>query len=527
MIVAFRVDASTPIGSGHVMRCLALAAALRERGAEVVFICREHEGHLNERIRARGFPVSALPAPSTPSDPVLGLLGVTEHQDAQETLAHLVDPADWLIVDHYGLGGEWERRLRQAADRIMVLDDLADRDHDCDVLLDPTFPGDASRYAGLTDANAHLLLGPSFPLMDPTYAEARTLNTDDITTDPRLLVFFGGSDLPDLTSRALMAIAAAPLRAVPADVVVGSTNPHRVEIERLAAARPGTTVHGAQPHLANLMRSCIVAVGAGGVTAWERLCIGLPSVVVSLAGNQVESSRALASAGLISYVGTSEEVTDADLRRALEALLDDAESMVQAAELGQAVVDGLGALRVAEVVIGTPASDLTIRPAVPADRGLLFTWTNDPDVRRSSLTQREITWPEHKAWFDDRMARASCHLFVLEASGLAVGQVRFDIEGTSATLDYSVDRTFRGRGWGSLMVTMATKELLAARDVDVIANVRSENTASIAGLRNAGFRQLDQDPGATDVIALRLQRGDDRVTDDVDLIVGQPREDGK
>ncbi len=526
MIVAFRVDASTQIGSGHVMRCLALADALRARGADVVFICREHEGHLFARIAARDFPVITLPPPNRHAEATLDLLGVTEHQDAAETLDRLPVGVDWLIVDHYGLSRAWESAARTGERHIVVLDDLADRDHDCDVLIDPTFPGDPGRYRARA-GSAQLLLGPSFALMDPEYARSRKLAGDRPKQERRLLIFFGGSDLPDLTSRTLVAISTGPLRSLPADVVVGATNPYRLKIERIAADRPGTTIHGYQPHLADLMRSCTVAVGAGGVTAWERLCIGLPSVVVSLADNQVESSRAMASAGLITYVGTSEEVTDADLRRALESLLHAPESLIETARRGQAFVDGLGSRRVAEVIIPTDPAHLIVRPAMSSDMGQLFVWANDAEVRRAALTPHEITWAEHTSWFNGRLTNPSCQMYILQAAGLPVGQVRFDIEGATAILDYSIDPTFRGRGWGSTMVMMATTELLAQRDIEVIANVRPENSASMAALRRAGFRLSALDAGEADVICLRLHRGDDGITDDGDLIIRKSREDGK
>jgi len=521
MIVAFRVDSSTEIGSGHVMRCLALAEALRDRGAAVTFICRDHEGHLVEVIRARGFAAAVLPAPRTGRDAACGMLGVPWEQDATDTLEALQTDADWLVVDHYGLGASWEAAMHEQVPHILVMDDLADRHHDCDVLIDPTYPGDAPRYSGLVPTTAHLLLGPRYAQMSGAYAAAVERSGAAPRDGSRLLVFYGGTDIHDLTSRTLRAASREGLSDLPADVIVGATNPQRSAVEALARTRPGTTVHPPQPALADLMARCSIAATAGGVTLWERLCLGLPGVVVSLAENQVDSCQALAEAGLITYLGGIEEASDDVIADALQHMLDEPTLTAETAEAGQALVDGLGARRVAEILVPSTAGDLVLREAVAADRGRYFAWANDPAVRRSALSTRPITWDEHRAWFDRRLASTDCHLLVMEAHGLPVGQARFDIADDVAILDYSVDEAVRGRGWGEILLTRAIDDLRTRRSVDIIADVRLDNAASAATLARAGFRPSGDDTVAPGVLRLRLQRGDDRLADDADLVVGQ------
>ncbi len=147
MRVVFRADASLNIGSGHVMRCLTLANALRESGASCFFVCREHPGNLLELIREQGFEAIGLPLPKTFESlhgkhsssrlTYAGWLGDSWQRDAEQTLAALNgELADWLVVDHYALDSAWEESLRPACRRLLVIDDLADRDHRCDLLLD-------------------------------------------------------------------------------------------------------------------------------------------------------------------------------------------------------------------------------------------------------------------------------------------------------------------------------------------------------------------------------------------------------
>lgn len=521
MIVAFRVDSSTEIGSGHVMRCLALAEALRDRAAEVTFVCRDHDGHLIDVIRARGFAVEVLAAPARERDAAWGMLGVPVDQDARETLAVLPQDAGWLVVDHYGVAASWETAVRVCVPRILVMDDLADRRHDCDALVDPTYPGDPARYAGLVPEHARLLLGPRYAQMGAGYAEAAARTAGRRPEPPRLFVFYGGTDAHDLTGRTLRAASRPGLRDIPADVVLGATNPHRQEVEALAETRPGTTVHAPQPALADLMSACSVAASAGGVTLWERLCVGLPGVVVSLADNQVPSCRALADAGLIDYLGPIEDASEEAIAAALMAVLDDAELTGATAERGQAVVDGLGAERVAEVLVPSAVQDLTVRPAEEADRGRYYAWANDPAVRRSALTTREITWDEHAQWFADRLASRDCHLFVLMAHGLPVGQARFDAVDGVARLDYSIDEAVRGRGWGQVLLARSVMALRDIGPVEVVADVREDNAASVATLTRVGFRPSTGSGVDAGVVRLRLEGGEDGLAHDLDLIVGQ------
>ena len=506
MKVAIRVDASTLIGSGHVMRCLALAHALRDRGAEVLFISRAHEGNLLERVQVQGFVARSLPAPPQDAPESYGLLKVSQTTDAAETLASLADdPIDWLIVDHYGLGQQWEDLLLPRVEQLGVLDDLADRPHTCQLLLDPTYPGSASRYADLVPQSATLLLGPRFALIDRHFAQARSWPGPGHEQEESLFVFFGGSDLPNLTGQTLAALDSPALADLRTEVVIGSTNPHLDELRTQIDQRPDSHLHGPREHLADLMAASTIAVGAGGVSVWERLCLGLPSVVVSLADNQVASCRALAEAGLLTYAGHLGEFTAADLEHRIEQLRSNASSLRQAATRGMAEVDGLGAARVAELLCPTPTIELELRSVTLADVGTAFMWANDPEVRRQSIHTQVIDWHSHVEWFASKLDDPKCFMFILEAKGLPVGQARFDVMATGeGLLDYSVDPVFRGRGWAAILLQKAIEDLGFRGINSVLADVRDGNIASFKALTGAGF--VEEVPSQAPAGLRRLRR---------------------
>lgn len=356
MNIAIRVDASTRMGLGHLVRCRTLGQGLRAQGAQVRFICRAHPGHQLDALGADTFAVTGLPAPPTDIDPVASTaaddyarwLGVPPPQDAAETLAALSGwRPDWLVVDHYGLDADWEQALRPQVGRILVIDDLANRAHDADLLLDQNHATDGEqRYAGLVPASARTLIGPRYTLLHPAYAEQRRNLRSPSRPVRRVLVFFGGTDPQNLTGLVLQALAAPELADLAVDCVVGATNPHRAQLARQAAARSCIRLYDPRPHLADLMAAADLAIGAGGTTTWERCCLGLPSLVVSIADNQRPACAALAAGTFIHYLGHRDSVSIETVRQAARQLIQDSARRQQFAAAGMALVDGLGTARV-------------------------------------------------------------------------------------------------------------------------------------------------------------------------------------
>jgi len=374
--IAFRVDASVRIGTGHVARCLTLADGLRERGAECLFVHRRYDGHLHDRIEKRGYSVEALPPPdrdtsSAADDDYSAWLGVAPQRDAAETLDALGKAAiDWLVVDHYGLDVSWHGALRERVDRIAVIDDLANRPHDCDLLLDQNyFNSPESRYEGLVPSDARTLLGPRFALLDPEYAVARRFVRPRRGPLSRVLVYYGGSDLTGETIRALRVLGRPELGKIAADVVIGPNTPRREEIRNLAHARPRTSVHGPRDTLLDLAVQADLALGGGGTATWERCALGLPAVVTAVAPNQVPFNEALAADEKICFLGLSGGVEDEDLADALGELLEDPTCLPALANEAWNVTDGMGVERVVDVMSSSVARIHPVEPPNAANRG--------------------------------------------------------------------------------------------------------------------------------------------------------------
>lgn len=353
MKIAFRVDASSKIGTGHVMRCLTLADALREEGAESQFVCREHEGHFMDHIRSRGYAAHTLPKSeanwSFESDLThASWLGVDWQTDADQTREALGSEVfDWLIVDHYALNHRWESALRSSCKCIMAIDDLADRQHDCDLLLDQNYGSSAERYRGLVPAGCTQCHGPKYALLKPAYAErCAQLPPRDGQVRRVLIYFGGGANAVNLTCLAVQAFQVPELAHIELDIVIGTSYAHQSSLEELVAQRDNANIHLQLPDLADLMAEAHLAIGAGGATTWERCCMGLPAIVISVAENQRPACEALSADNLIDYLGHVDQVTSQSIRDRVLSLKRKSDLLRTLSERGMRLLDANGTDRI-------------------------------------------------------------------------------------------------------------------------------------------------------------------------------------
>ncbi|OMP65792.1 UDP-2,4-diacetamido-2,4,6-trideoxy-beta-L-altropyranose hydrolase [Domibacillus epiphyticus] len=313
MKIAIRTDASVEIGTGHVMRCLTLAKQLAHEDVEIIFISRDFQGNSIQYIETEGFKVFTLPASSDKNH--LQWMRESWRKDAGDTaqvLQHLDKEIDLLIVDHYSLDVNWEKEIRPFVHHIMVIDDLADRIHDCDILLDQNFYLNLEkRYEGLVPASCQLLLGPNYVLLRDEFLSIDTNSIKRDGTIKKILVFFGGTDPTGETLKTLKAISECELNLseIEVNVVVGAANPQNEEIEAFCNKRPQFVFHCQVNNMAELMVKSDLAIGAGGSTSWERCFLELPALTIIVADNQKELSKAVANKGAVYCLGESSQVT--------------------------------------------------------------------------------------------------------------------------------------------------------------------------------------------------------------------------
>ena len=496
-----------------MIRCRTLARELKRRGQVVIFICRRQPGDLIALLKHE-FQVVELPERKLLSCEGLegrslhnAWLGTSQEIDASDCLEALsaagIQSFSWLVVDHYALDFQWESEfiagiLRASSPpKLLVIDDLADRIHNADMILDQNFIVDTPdlRYEGLIPTNARQFLGPYFALLGPEYAQLHPL-LPPRSELRRILVFFGGADPHNLTSRTLEALMEHPLSALSVDVVLGHQSEHWQEVEDLVSQRPLTNLYRPLPSLAGLIARADLAIGAGGTTTWERACLGLPSFVVAVASNQVVISQALDKAGHLRLLSDNPLISSHDIRKPLLSLL----TAFKRQDSGRMLTDGWGASRIAMAMLGVQKS-ISLRLATEFDEAILLHWANDYQVRAESFSTDRISITDHHQWFHTGLVDPNRLMFIaIQEDGCPIGQIRFDLQPLTANnfsreciISISLDRCARGKGLSVDLVRLGLEKMKHywGSNVEVVAEVLQSNVASNSCFARVGF-SLDE-----------------------------------
>lgn len=325
MNVVFRTDSSISIGSGHLMRCLTLACQLRKQhNAEIYFICRDLDGNISHLVEEAGFKLLLLPRgeKNTSLSGYEAWLTVPEIVDAKETytvIERLGKKVDRLVVDSYAITAAWERKMRPLVNEIFVIDDLANRPHDCDILLDQNeYLDKETRYKGLVPDKCKLLLGYKHVLLREEFYEAKKTLLKRDGRVKNILVFYGGSDPTNETMKAVNALSGINLSGITVNVIVGGANTYKDQVADFCKKHEGFHYFCQVNNMAEMMAQADLALGAGGSATWERLFLELPSIVTVVADNQEKIAEDCCRQGLIDYLGKTEHV---DAKKIEEAIL--------------------------------------------------------------------------------------------------------------------------------------------------------------------------------------------------------------
>lgn len=526
MKLVFRTDASLDIGTGHVMRCLALAQALRMTGAECHFICRTFPGNLIARIGDLGFAVVALPAAQSKDEsdrqdaeslPAhAAWLGGNWRADAGETTAALQSlRPDWLIVDHYALDRSWEREARLLCNNLMVVDDLVDRPHDCDLLLDQTLGRVGSDYDGLVPRNSVVLAGTRYALLRPEFSALRGHSLRRRTSGVlhKILVSMGGVDQVNATGRVLQTLHHCTLsQDCRVTVLMGSQAPWLDEVRKEAIALPWPCdVKVDVSNVAELVAECDLVIGAAGGSAWERCALGVPSLLVVTAGNQRDVARALERAGAARLLGDIEAIATA-LPRLMAGI--GSEELAGMSRAASKICDGMGAGRVAGVLCNW---GVQVRGMREDDLGDVLRWRNDPDIRRRMYESHEISPSEHREWYAQARRDRHRHLLIVEQAGVPLGFVQFTEIGGGGVADwgfYAVPGAPRGSGnkLGMAALDHAFRQLgfRKVRGEVIASNEPSATFHRKLGFAEEGTIQKRSSDGATchDVLCFGIAASD-------------------
>ena len=479
-----RADASITTGSGHVMRCLALAQAWQDAGGTVMAVMVEATPAIEERLRREAIEVTRLAATPGTED------------DAAHTarLAQDLQTA-WVVIDGYQFDSAYQASLKSCGLRVLLIDDDGQSDHySADLVLNQNAHASENRY-GRRASYTRLLLGPRYAMLRREFDSWRNWRREIPAAAHRILITMGGSDPDNFTMRVMEALPLVEGESLEVVVVIGGSNPHEVALEKAAAGlntRCAVRLVKNTLSMPELMAWADVAVSGAGTTCWEMCLLGLPALVVDLAKNQFPVAQRLDELGVARYIGSSHDCSIEKIASELTRLLASSETRSRMCTRGRELVDGRGASRVCAAMLN---SGVRVRRARESDSRLLWEWANEPGVRASAFSQGPIGWEEHSAWFQAKLADKDCMILIGEVSDAEpMGQVRINQKpNREAEIDLSVARDFRGAGYGSLLLETALREVFdSCRITKVHAFIRPENLASARAFEKAGFLRLGE-----------------------------------
>ncbi len=490
-----RADASASQGAGHVMRCLALGAAWRERGGRVGFATCRPSPALRKRIKLSGDFLIDIDNPHPANEDLV------RTEAALQSLARQSSATPpWLVLDGYHFDDGYQSALRRAGCRLLVLDDNAHLPrYDADIVLNHGIQAPRLEYAACPDA--WLLLGTRYALLRAEYESWREFARRPARRAKNILLTLGGGDSDHATAQGIDALRRFDALEIDAQVVVGPLHPDLEELRRLVAAHANIRLQTNVTDIAPLMAWADVAIAAGGTTAWELAFMQTPALLLVLAQNQAAVAEGIDEFGAARSLGWARALSSAALAENLRELLGDDGLRARMATRGRMMVDGLGVSRVLDAMAErehfVDGDGAWLRPATSADSLLLWQWANDPPTRRNSFNPSKISWSEHEDWLRQKLASIACRMWILQIGELPVGQIRYDsiesCEGRSAEVSFIIAPGFRSMRLGTRLLEMTAE--LAARELGVrwVKGLTFlTNEASRRAFLRAGFEAAEQ-----------------------------------
>lgn len=473
MKIVFRCDASAQIGAGHVMRCLTVADELASQGFSSVFLCSEET--INDFSSLFEGAHQVIPSDTS---------GVT---------------ADVLIIDHYDLDIDYERGARAWAKRIVVIDDLVNRRHDCDLLLDQTLERQAEDYEHLIPEHCKVLAGTSYALLRSQFTALRSKalqkRKESQAHIQRLMISLGNTNLHNITGTVLHALSKTNGVSFDIDVILGGKALFLDDVKKIIKSLNENGTHKVSldldvKNMAQRMLEADLSIGAPGTTSWERCALGLPALLVQLADNQKDNVVALSNAGAAINLGSHDDLSETHIIEALNMLVSDQDKLSSMSEACLDICDGLGAQRFVGSIKELFQPNITLRKVDMNDAEALLEWRNDSKARSVSLNSEIIDIEEHKSWLTGVLADANRDLCIALYNGVPVGTVRSDYDGEFYELSWNIAPQYRGYGFARLMI----EEAMNQSSGPFRALIKKDNNASIHIAKSIGMvLQKEQD----------------------------------
>lgn len=478
-MLVIRADANTQIGTGHIMRCLALAQAWQDGGGEAIFMMAMKVPALEERLKSEQMRVVNLLVEPGSSDDAL-----------QTANLALETKAIWVVVDGYHFSAGYQRIIKELGLRLVVIDDYGHAHHYyADFVLNQNIYAHDGLYANKAPYT-QLLLGIRYVLLRREFTKWRTWQRKIPNVASKVLVTLGGADSENVTLQVIQALQQIRAEKLEVLVVLGASNPHYVEIESVIRDSPfPIQLQSNVENMSELMAWADIAISGGGTTSWELAFMGLPTLILVLADNQQPIAEWLDTKNVAIHLSDVEELADQIISGIQQLFAPKVwEDMSRS---GRDLVDGKGAQRIVRLL---KRATIKLRSVQEEDCELLWKWSNDPTVRMASFSSDPIPWQEHTAWFNRKVRDPNCIIYMaLNEQDIPLGQVRYQIDKSEAVISITIAKDFRGLGYATALIRKASQKFWASYDVHTIhAYIKPSNEASVRAFVKASFNELAQ-----------------------------------
>ena len=483
MPIAFRVDCSSKIGSGHLMRCIRLSKSLKKNEKEIYFIINKSD-YLSE-IR------------KLISKENLNLILINNKRnnfsyklDAKSTIKILKKKKiKKLIVDNYEIDSKWEKKVKKYTEKLIVIDDLANRKHYCDIIIDQNYVKNyKTRYDKITNKNCLKLLGPKFCINNKIKKKSDLNNKSKNTEVRRIFIFFSTVFIPKIFKLIISLFSAKKYKHINIDFVVGNLEKKKF-LQLKNSINENINLMINNKNFENLMSKADLAIGSGGTNTWERISLGLPSVVFCIAQNQKEICEFLSKKKIIRYMGLISNNSKSKLNREFIDIQKNYKDIKLNSEENKYLIDGFGKERINFFINRPIKKKLELKEINSEDKDLMFGWANDSLVRKNSFKKKKIKYSDHIKWLKKKIISKKTLIFKLLLNNIPIGQVRYDKKNNYYEIDYSIDEIFRNYGFGKIIIKKSIKKIFKKRTI-IKADVKQENKESINIFKSLKFRQI-------------------------------------
>lgn len=492
-----RADSGARIGAGHIMRCIALAQCYKARGGQVTFITNCESRDIKQRLLREGFRIIPLSQPYP--DPA----------DWEVTTQELkACPDSWLVADGYQFDSKYQCRIKKSGYKLLVIDDLAKIDHYyADLILNQNIYAQQLRYS--SEPYTRLLLGNRYALLRTEFLKYKS--PPDIPEIARkILVTLGGSDPDNVTLKIIRALKMVDIDNMEVVIVLGPENLYREEIKNELRRMPfGHRLKLSVRNMPEVMAWADMAISAGGSTFWETAYMGLPCLMIILAENQAANAEKLAANEVVLNLGWHDSVSETQIAQNIEKVIKSKKIREEMSFRSRTLIDGTGRERVVEFMLPLK---LSLRLALEKDCEIIWKWANDTETRAVSFYPEFIPWDDHIRWFRSKLNDEKCFFYlVINQKGDSIGQIRIEKNKDEVVISVSIDKIFRGCGYGSIAIKMASQMFFHACDeLFIRAYIKQGNKASERAFIKAGYKKEKETIiHGQRAISLRLQRGID------------------